>query len=512
MLATAKAEALFAHFLARRGYAVTIVFQGRNRMAERIFHSVLDVEFIYLDTYTSQLEESEIVQQVEAILRRATTVQELLDVTVDNVRVGKNVLSWVARKLRVGSIDLGDSEHRSLIETTLGESVRALRGGRAIIAEIKPDMALFLERGYTPAGEIFDLCIAAGVNTIQWLGAPQSGYFLFKRYNKTNKAYHPLALAPASWQRIKEMDWPQRLDDMLMERLMSNYRSGAWFNRQKLQENKKFKSRTEIVSQLGIDPAKKIAVVFTHILYDTTFFYGESLFADYAEWLIETVREAIANPHLNWLIKVHPVNVWRSEMDGMPMEQLEATLLHDAFGELPDHVKIIPADTDINTFSFFEAIDYGLTVRGTVGMELPCFGIPTITAGSGRYSGNGFTIDPETPEEYRAILSELHLRPPLTNEEINLARRYAYGTFFLRPFPIDFFDFDYHANTYGLPLLAINISVHNLNSEAKDMKEIIDWMIDRSEMDLLGWDGVPDSRDPRQHQNPSQNLLREPVA
>ena len=33
----------------------------------------------------------------------------------------------------------------------------------------------------------------------------------------------------------------------------------------------------------------------------------------------------------------------------------------------------------------FKVIDYGITVRGTIGIELPCFGIPVITAGTGRY-------------------------------------------------------------------------------------------------------------------------------
>lgn len=516
-VAGAKAEALFAHFLARRGYAVTLVLRGCNRPVERIFRSVLDVRVVYLDTYTDRLERPETEREVAAIFHRAATIQELLDVTVDNVRVGRNVLSWVARKLRVGSIDPANSGHRTLIEATLGESVRTLRGGQAMLAETRPDLALFLERGYTPAGEIFDLCIAAGVDTIQWLGAPQSGTFLFKRYDAANRAYHPLALDAASWREIKAMDWTRELDDLLMARLASHYQTGAWFNRQKLQENKKLKSRAGIVSQLGLDPSKKIAVIFSHILYDATFFYGESLFADYAEWLTETVREAIANPRLNWLVKVHPVNVWRSETDGVPMEQLEAALLRDVFGELPDHVKILPADTDINTYSLFEAIDYGLTVRGTVGMELPCYGIPTVTAGSGRYSGNGFTIDPKTPEEYRAVLAGLHDLGRLTPAETELGRRYAFGTFFLRPIAIDFFDFDFHANDFGLNLFAHNVRVPNAGGEAKDMNAIADWMAGEKTMDFLARDDAlgglaPDGGDSRRHQNTSRNPLGESVA
>lgn len=503
-VATLKAEAIYAHFLAQRGYAVTVILPGRNRIAERIFRAVLIVDFLYLDTYAADLDAKQIVTEAKGILRKAATFEQLLAVAVDEVRVGKNALSWVARQLRVGSIDLNHPAHFSLVEKTLIESIRALRSGQRILADAKPDLALFLERGYTPAGEFFDLCIAAGVNTVQWLSAPQSDKFLFKRYNMTNRAYHPLSLDANSWREIQALNWTGKLDKLMMDHFRDSYQSGAWFNRQKLQENKVVKSRQEIVSQLGLDPSKKNAVVFTHILYDATFFYGESLFVDYATWLTETIREAIDNPNLNWLVKVHPVNVWRSKADGIEMEQLEGTLLRDAFGELPDHVKILPADTDINTYSLFEAIDYGLTVRGTIGMELPCFGIPTITAGSGRYSGAGFTVDPVSQEEYRSVLARLHTIPRLTNHEIELARRYAFGSFFLRSVPVDSFRIDYHADEYQLPLFAQNTYLDDASGDAADMNAIADWMADGREMDLLAWKSV--SADIGLHNEPAEEV------
>lgn len=454
---------------------------------ERLFASVSNVEFVYLDAFGG-LEGS---QDAAQILKEFNTFERFLNFEIDGVRIGKNVLSWVVRQLRVGSVNFADLGHRQLVEDTLKQSLAAMASAKAMLDFVKPDLSVFIERGYTPSGEVFDLCIQREIDVVQWLGAPASGTFLFKRYNKDNRAFHPLSLSADTWEELKSLEWNDGLDRLLMEKLESNYRSGAWFNRQKLQENKKVKTREEVFSQFGLDPSKKVAVIFSHILYDATFFYGDSVFPDYAEWLIEAVRSAIANPKLNWLIKIHPVNVWRSAADGVPMEQLEAALLRDAFCELPDHVKIIPANTGINTFSFFNFIDYGLTVRGTVGMEMPCFGIPTITAGSGRYAGAGFTIDPQTPREFRTLLAELQSRQPLTKEEVNLARRYAFGSFFLRPRPVEFFQLDFHANEYGLPLFAQNTYVKNGSGEMEEMNAVADWMVDGRQMDLLNWDGIP---------------------
>ena len=250
-----------------------------------------------------------------------------------------------------------------------------------------------------------------------------------------------------------------------MKHLGANYASGAWFNRQQLQAGKKIKSREEVLGALGLDPGRKTAAIFSHILYDATFFYGESQFADYEEWLIETVRAAAANRNLNWIVKVHPVNVWRSRMDGHPLEQLEVRALRAALGELPDHVKVLPADTDINTYSLFSTIDYGLTVRGTIGMELQCFGIPVVTAGTGRYSGRGFTIDPATPEQYRQVLAHLHEVPGLDDESIRLARLYSSATFMLRPLRMEAFMLDFAARTYGASGLVANVSVKAARAE-----------------------------------------------
>ena len=71
--------------------------------------------------------------------------------------------------------------------------------------------------------------------------------------------------------------------------------------------------------------------------------------------------------------------------------------------------------------------------------------------------------------------------------------RLSKSSFFLRPKPIDFFEFDYHANDYGLALFNHNTYVKKGVGEAKDMDAIADWMVESDEMDLINWDVVPNS-------------------
>jgi hypothetical protein len=131
-------------------------------------------------------------------------------------------------------------------------------------------------------------------------------------------------------------------------------------------------------------------------------------------------------------VKLHPANVWKRRRDGVSGELDEYAAIRERVGELPDHVHVLPPDSDISTWSLFAVTDWGLTIRGSVGFELPCFGTPVLTAGTGFYSGRGFTVDSDTPEEYLARVAAIQEIPPPTAEQVTLARRHAYALFRLR--------------------------------------------------------------------------------
>ena len=141
-------------------------------------------------------------------------------------------------------------------------------------------------------------------------------------------------------------------------------------------------------------------LVFPHIFWDGTFFWGHDLFPNYEAFFAETLKIAYATPRANWIVKIHPANLVKNRRDGFAGRSNEMQVI-EAMGSLPPHIKVLDATTDISTLSLYEIGDVCVTVRGTVGMEAACFGLTTVTAGTGRYDRLGFTIDPETPEEFR---------------------------------------------------------------------------------------------------------------
>jgi hypothetical protein len=498
MIASVKAQALFAAALRSRGYRPVVLLSSPAPFVQKLYSATGAIRFIYLEEYLTAPVREKALAETEDLMRRIPDLGKLVELEIGGYRTGRNVQSYVVRRFRTGRPDSGNEAQRAETKRLLAEALAVRSIVPRLLADIAPDLALFNERGYSPAGDLFDGCLVHGVDAIQWMGAPQSDHLLFKRYRLENRDTHPLALSDESWARLQDVHWTPELGNRLMTQLTSHYESGAWYNRQQLQEGKVLKSRAQIQRQLGLDPAKKTAVIFAHILYDATFFFGTSMFSDYETWLIEAVRCAMANPSLNWIVKVHPVNVWRSRMDGVAMEQLEVMAINRALGPLPAHIKILPADTDINTLALYQAIDYGLTVRGTPGMELPCFGVPVITAGTGRYSGRGFTIDPATPEEFRATLARLQEIPTLDEDTVRVARLYAFATFFMRPMPIQSFHYDYNARTFGLSELTYNVflrrGVGSHLEATPDMGKFAEWAGTSTDADLLNWKMVSDSR------------------
>jgi hypothetical protein len=279
---------------------------------------------------------------------------------------------------------------------------------------------------------------------------------------------------------VKAMPWSSSDEQTLMEEFDKAYREGTWFNRKFLHKGKRIKPPEEVREQLGLDPSKKTAVIFSHVLWDATFFYGEGLFEDYESWLLETVRAAASNTKVNWIVKLHPDLVWKLKYEGYSGELQDVIALRAALAAWPDHIKIVLPDTDISSYSFFEITDYCVTVRGTIGIEMACHGIPGLTAGTGRYSGLGFTIDSASQEDYLRLITNIQDLSPMSRQQAEDARRFAYALFKRRVWNTESFEMvRLPIEEVGHPLdhdIHIKLTSFDEVSSAKDLREFANWV------------------------------------
>ena len=300
------------------------------------------------------------------------------------------------------------------------------------------------ERGYTPFGEFFDLALQHTRRVVQYVGSHQDEAQVFKAYTPDTRTDHPYSLSPRSWSQALNQSFSENDIQHLLSYWEQCYATRAWYNFQRLQYRASMQTQDEIVVQLKLDPDKKTAIIFAHIFWDATFFYGENLYLDYQRWFVETIRLANRNTDVNWLIKLHPVNIWRMEADGAANERYsELVALEEAGIELAPHVRLLLPDTNISTWSLFQLGDYCVTVRGTVGIEMAALGKRVITAGNGHYSNRGFTTTPKTISEYEQIILNIVKLPSASDSERNRALRYAYWLLWKKPYKFGTFKVEY---------------------------------------------------------------------
>lgn len=387
-----------------------------------------------------------------------------------------------------GSPDVKNPVAQKHLAELLPKTLRTVHMAEQLLKRLNPEFMILIEANYPLMGALVDTAIAKNISVIQTIQPSRDDAMIFKKLNSTTRRIHPASVSPESMERLANMEWTDEQKKWLEQEFKNRY-GGAWFLQRRNQPGVKQKSREEIIKQLQVDPLKKIAVVFSPVLWDANLFYGEDLFEDYGDWFVQTVRAACANPQVNWIIKMHPANLWKRAREKVESEFSEVMLIQKEVGNLPNHVKLLYPNTDISTWSLFELADFGITVRGTIGMEMPCLGKPVFTAGTGRYSGLGFTIDSTTKEQYLARLAKIQEYPPMTAEQILLAKKHAYTAFLLRPWPMKSFQAVFNYQKKGIHPLDHNLlmTAHSLEEIQKngDLEKWAKWAADEKSVDYL---------------------------
>jgi len=422
--------------------------------------------------------------RAKSVVDNCHSLGEFEDVRFDAARVGGYAMATTRRKLRVGSLDLQAPSARRRLADRLATSMASAVAAKRIIEELQPSLVLTDDTANTPRGEILDVCVEAGIPVIRWFPAHKGNTLMLKRYSLINRDHDLYSLSDASWRAVRDMNWNSNRSEELKRELSGCYARGDWYGEAGTQFDKHLLGVDPVRHRLRLDPSKKTAFIFPHISWDASFGRGRDLFGSYEEWFVETVRAACANEKLQWVIKIHPAHVLKSH----GMRPAEEETLRLRIGRLPPHVSLLSADSDISTFSLFPVMDYCLTVRGTAGLEAACLGIPILTGGTGRYDRKGFTIDSATPQQYLQHIAHIQEIPRLSPAQIELAERYAYGLFLLRPLSLSSVSLEFdkkYGEENSFNLVQINTRTRKDWEKAPDLRAFADWVTKSDEQDFL---------------------------
>jgi hypothetical protein len=225
--------------------------------------------------------------------------------------------------------------------------------------------------------------------------------------------------------------------DEMYERLadLENARRGArvWGKSKRLWQYVSAQGAAQTRQALGLD-GRPVVLLAANVLGDSLTL-GRNIFAEsMSEWITRTVQFFANRPDVQLVIRIHPGEKLVPQAKSMGM------VVREALPELPSHIHVIGALDNVNTYDLIEIANLGLAYTTTVGVETAMNGIPVISCGETHYRGRGFTIDPNSWEEYFSTLQKVLSDLPahrLTEEQTAKAWNYAYRFFFEypRPFP-----------------------------------------------------------------------------
>jgi hypothetical protein len=454
-----------------------MILTDYDRWVETYYRAAGVQDLSYWEDWARPASEAE-ASRMMAGLR---SFEQFIQANSFGARVGKYAASTALRHLRVGRLDLSLPAVRDALLPFLSRAMSSANAARGIVKALKPDLVLSVDPGYTPRGELFDVCLAAGIDTITWNAAHRNNTLMLKRYRQANRDVHPASLSSDTWRDLKTRPWSDSDRARLRQELVGSYQSGEWYSEVGTQFHTDQQDAAEIRRALALDEGKKTAVIFPHIFWDGTFFYGTDLFESYEEWFVATMKVACANKHVNWIVKIHPANLVKNARDGVGSEPSELAAIRSLGGALPPHVRIIQPDSRMSTLSLYSVMDYCVTVRGTVGIEAASFGIPVFTAGTGRYDRRGFTIDSDSRAQYLERLRQIHESPPLSAEQRNLAERFAYGIFLLRPFILRTVTMEYQRDAKVSLRSKVCLPMGQDLETAPDLRLLVDWICSGAE-------------------------------
>jgi hypothetical protein len=298
--------------------------------------------------------------------------------------------------------------------------------------ELQPTR-LYMQHGtYVDWGPAFDVAMMKGIPVTVWEWAFLNKHIFLGTAREDNRlCFH--FITDETWRRLAAQPLTGRQRQGLLRFMtdrVTNARDLMPINRVAPRDPH------DVQRQLGLSGTKPVWAVFSHLDWDSTFDIYMSSFEHSLEMMLETVRVIAETPDVDWVIKIHPA------------EKIAGTLvstkkvIEERFPKLPDNIKIIPAETDINTYSLLPLLSGGITIFGTVAMELALIGKPTLVAGTAHYSDRGFTRNLTGREEFLNGLRQAAQIGSLLPEQVELAERYAHTFFIRKQLPIKALNMD----------------------------------------------------------------------
>jgi hypothetical protein len=291
--------------------------------------------------------------------------------------------------------------------------------------ENRPDVVI------VPNGSMLEFGITATV--AEYLGIPFMTYEFGEQSERLWLAQNDDVMqqdTSSFWQARKniplsEVEW-SRVRDFFSAR----QGGGLWENFSRRWQGTPSQGADKIRKELNLDN-RPVALLPANVLGDSLTLGRHIFSGSMTEWMVRTIDYFSKRMDVQFILRVHP-----GEQIGWGPSVYE--ILAEKLPTLPDHIHLLPADAEVNTYDLVNIADFGLVFTTTVGMEMAMVGLPVIVTGQTHYRGKNFTVDVDSWDSYLKTLEAVLESPERfapTRKQVETAWTYAYRFFFEYPQP-----------------------------------------------------------------------------
>lgn len=177
-------------------------------------------------------------------------------------------------------------------------------------------------------------------------------------------------------------------------------------------------SRNALLQQVGVSDDKPIWCVFPHVHWEGGLNLNSPQwpFDSIDDWLFTTIQAILNTPGITWILKAHP-------FERRGTERGVIQIIKDKFPNLEERVIMIPPNAKIRANDLSLILSGGITLQGSVSIELSALGVPMIV-GNSKYPGKEFTYSEETREGYINLIHNAVNIESLSPKQQDLARMF----------------------------------------------------------------------------------------
>ena len=421
-------EGLFAHACKIRGAEVKMItydlyldaidFRGKKVKKDlKVSYGINDKMYNLLKLETVKMSPFFDENKTYNISFNTLEPVDIQNLTYKDIFLGDLVIASTIRYLFCNEAEWYNPEFMKLVRNYAHSAVVLIDIYEKIIDTEKPDKIVFSHGIYVTWGTLFRIARKKGVSVDVYGGSYRKNTLRF--YHNTPYAPFPDAL----WSEYKNIELTEK-EEKKLEKYFFSRETQSEDSITLFDDNSKLSENLKNFISEGKNKKIPILALFANISWDAYMFSSSNTnFSSMVDWLTSVINFISKRNDVKLIIKAHPAEKYFK----IPEKYYVRNMLPDILSE---NIIFIDNDENIKPFDLYKYIDAGLIYLSTVSIEMALKNIPVITSGDiSQYSGKGFTIDPDSKEDFFNVLHKF------INKEINfvpdkeLAKRYMYYRF-----------------------------------------------------------------------------------